>query len=280
MTGLKRIFAQELFLGFVSKVTTEGLNVHIPSSERITKFLHLGDDFHGGIINSYVVIEGEKCGFIGKVISTEIPEKERLQLSELAISEKDLHPLVKIEIQTLFDYYGLEFNKSISDYPNVGAKVYHARKELIDQFINNLEVSDKSYSVKTTNFATLLNNSDVRVDVSLQSLLSRHFAILGTTGGGKSWTTAKLVESLVENNQKIILLDATGEYSSITNPLVEKGKSESIVLSKTHSIPYKQLTLEDLFFLTEPSEKSQKPKMFEAIRTLLNFRTRKCLGIA
>lgn len=268
MRNLKHIFAQELFIGFVSKVNAEGVNIHVPSSERISKFLHVGNEFHGGLINTYMVIEGEECGFIGRVISTEIPEKERLEISEKAITTRSLHPLIKLEIQTLFDYYDFKFMKSISDFPNVGAKVYHARKEVIDAFVKQLDVSYDEGRKRTHEFATLLNDDAVGIDVSLQSLFSRHFAIVGTTGGGKSWTTAKLVENIVLGQRKVVLLDATGEYKPLVDHYLQKGMAISTSLCNTHVIPYQSLTLEDLFFLTEPSEKSQKPKMFDAIRTL------------
>jgi hypothetical protein len=268
MKNGKHIFAQELFIGFVSKVTAEGVNVHVPSSERISKFLHIGDDFHGGLVNTYVVIEGEDNGFIGKVISTEIPEKERLEISEKAISTKPLHPLIKLEIQTQFDYYDFKFIKSVSDFPNVGAKVYHSRKEVVDAFVKQLEVNATSTQSKTTDFATLLNSKDVKIDVTLQSLFSRHFAVVGTTGGGKSWTTAKLVENIVGNDHKVVLLDATGEYKPLASNLHSLGVAENITIGETHVIPYESLKMEDLFYLTEPSEKSQKPKLLDAVRSL------------
>lgn len=268
MKNGKHIFAQELFIGFVSKVTAEGVSVHVPSSERISKFLHIGDDFHGGLVNTYVVVEGEDNGFIGKVISTEIPEKERLEISEKAISTKSLHPLIRLEIQTLFDYYDFRFIKSVSDFPNVGAKVYHARKEVVDAFVKQLEVNATPGQKKTLEFATLLNNKDVKIDVTLQSLFSRHFAVVGTTGGGKSWTTAKLVENIVENDHKVVLLDATGEYMPLALKLQSIGVADNVTIGETHVIPYKALTMEDLFYLTEPSEKSQKPKLLDAVRSL------------
>lgn len=268
MRNLKHIFAQELFIGFVSKVTAEGVNVHVPSSERISKFLHFGDEYHAGLINNYVVVEGEECGFIGRVISTEIPEKERLEISEKAINTKNLHPLIKLEIQTIFDFYDFKFIKSISDFPNIGAKVYHARKEVINVFVKQLDVSYSDGQKRTKEFAKLLNDTDVDIDVTLQSLFSRHFAIVGTTGGGKSWTTAKLVENIVDNGNKVVLLDATGEYKPVADKYIQENLAQRIVIGETHILPYVELTLDDFFFLTEPSEKSQKPKLLEAIRSL------------
>ena len=50
----------------------------------------------------------------------------------------------------------------------------------------------------------------IRVD----DLLGKHFAILGTTGTGKSCTTALILRSILEKNPAahIVLLDPHNEY--------------------------------------------------------------------
>ena len=260
----KNIFQQQLFLGFVNKVTTGSVTVHVPSSKYLSKFYYYGEEFHGGLINSFVVIEGENIGFIGRVISAELPEKERLDLSTEALKEKDFHPLLKVEILSIFDYFDVSFRKSISDYPNVGAKVFIARKDIIDRYIKQLEIKDSH--LKTSNFAHLLNNKKITVDFSLQTLFSRHAAIVGTTGNGKSYTTSKLIENLLANNQKVILIDATGEYRELAESY--DTMVQIINLGTAHHIDYRKLTIDDLFYLVKPSMNSQAPKLREAIKSL------------
>ena len=62
-------------------------------------------------------------------------------------------------------------------------------------------------------------NSDeqTEVTVSQQSFFGRHCAVVGTTGGGKSWSLSKLMEEARNNNTKCILVDPTGEYA---NPIM------------------------------------------------------------
>jgi hypothetical protein len=258
------IFHQQLFLGFVNKVTTGVVNVHVPSSKYLNKFFYYGEEFHGGLINSFVVIEGENVGFIGRVLSTELLEKERLDISTEALKEKDFHPLLKIEILSKFEYFDGSFQKSISEYPNVGAKVYIARKNVINNYLSQIEV--REHALKTKNFAHLLHKEDVKVDFSLQTLFSRHIAIVGTTGSGKSYTTSKLVEDLIANNQKVVLLDATGEYEELAKS--NSTKAYLVNLGTSHHIDYRKLSIDDLFYLVKPSPNSQAPKLREAIKSL------------
>jgi len=53
----------------------------------------------------------------------------------------------------------------------------------------------------------------VGVPSELKSVLPRHTAVLGTTGGGKSTTIARLVQQAQAANMAVILLDVEGEYS-------------------------------------------------------------------
>src|SRR6185436_7060889 len=87
--------------------------------------------------------------------------------------------------------------------------------------------------------------------------------VVGTTGGGKSWTVAKLIEDVVKNNGKAILIDATGEYKSFDGL-----KIQSTIIGTDTYFHYTHLGISDLFYLLRPSEKVQRPKLMEAVRSL------------
>jgi DNA helicase HerA-like ATPase len=56
---------------------------------------------------------------------------------------------------------------------------------------------------------------DVPVPVRNKSVLYRHTAVLGTTGGGKSTTVSNFIGGLQSNGVAIILLDTEGEYTTM-----------------------------------------------------------------
>lgn len=58
-------------------------------------------------------------------------------------------------------------------------------------------------------------NLVVRVPSMQKSVLPRHTAILGTTGGGKSTTVAQLVHQAQASGMAVILLDVEGEYTCL-----------------------------------------------------------------
>lgn len=58
----------------------------------------------------------------------------------------------------------------------------------------------------------------VGVPSELKSVLPRHTAILGTTGGGKSTTVAGLVKQAAAAGVAVVLLDVEGEYTHMHEP--------------------------------------------------------------
>ena len=58
-------------------------------------------------------------------------------------------------------------------------------------------------------------NTSVAIDPA--HLFGRHCAVLGATGGGKSWAIAHLIEEIARLGGKAILFDATGEYADQAN---------------------------------------------------------------
>ncbi len=61
-------------------------------------------------------------------------------------------------------------------------------------------------------------NLVVGVPSTLKSVLPRHTAVLGTTGGGKSTTIARLVQQAQAAGMAVILLDVEGEYTFLHEP--------------------------------------------------------------
>ncbi|CAG7653339.1 hypothetical protein PAESOLCIP111_06742 [Paenibacillus solanacearum] len=255
-------FEHNYFLGYVSQVSPQSVKIHFPSSVLLNRFIFSGEEFNGGLIGSFVAIEGESSGFLGKILELDLPERERLELNEKAFQGKDFHPLAKVDIMLSFDYFNpFDIRKGLDCYPNIGAKVFVCSSNFIQNYFKRFGV--KHEEVPYIKIGTLTSNKSTEVSVSQQALLSRHCAIVGTTGGGKSWTVSKLVQSLKENKNKVILIDPTGEYHTFDGDL-----TQTAILSLNSYLSYRKLTVEDLFFLLKPAGKVQQPKLMEAIRSL------------
>jgi len=238
-------FKHEYFLGYINQVFPQFVRIHFPSSVLLNGFTHFGKEFNGGLVGSFVVIEGDKNGFLGRITELSLPESERLALNEKAFQTNDFHPTGKIEILLSFDLYDpFDVKKGLTSYPNIGAKVFVSSGELVQEYMSRFGVRNGEVA-NTTEIGNLVSSPDTKVKINLQSIFGRHCAIVGTTGGGKSFTVSKLVESLIATGNKAILIDATGEYSSFAN----QTNCTSKILGDDCFFHYRNLSISDLFVL-------------------------------
>lgn len=259
-------FDHNKFVGYICEVTPQYVRMQIPSARLLHSFYFNGEIYFGGSVGSFVVIEGQEYGFLGRIFEQSLPQGERTEITDKNINEKEtlFHPIAKIELLALFDVYKPEvINKTVSRYPSVGAKVYSCSDEQMGMYISKFGVKKDDVDAPLASLGKLTSNNSL-CNISLDSLFGRHCAVLGTTGGGKSWTIAKLLELISsETSNKCILIDATGEYSCISESMqsIELGTGKFI-------FDYKNLSIDELYYLLHPSSKTQVPKLMEAIRSL------------
>ncbi len=261
-------FNHSHFIGYVNQVLPQYVKVHFPSSVLMKSFTFYGEDLKGGLVGSYVVIEGEKYGFLGKILELSLPEKERLELSEKSFNTKDFHPIGKIEILLSFELFNpSKIDKGLNSLPMIGSKVFICSSEFIKGYFKNFGVKEGYIGTPPTiDLGHLTYNKSTLVQLSQQALFGRHCAIVGTTGGGKSYTVSRLLQGIVENENKAIIIDPTGEYSNFDN--IANITSAPLVLSTDSFFHYSNLTVADLFVLLRPSGQVQAPKLMEAIKSL------------
>lgn len=260
-----RPFDHNKFIGYVCEVTPQYIRLQIPSAKLLRTFYFNGEIYLGGSVGSFVVVEGQEFGFLGRIFEINLPQGEKTEITDKSINEEEtlFHPIAKIELLALFDIYNPKtIVKTISRYPSVGAKVFSCSDEQIGSYISTFGIKKDDDNVPLAPLGKLTSN-DVCCHISLNSLFGRHCAVLGTTGGGKSWTVAKLLElASVYTSNKCILIDATGEYTSLERTTtINLGTGEYI-------FDYKNLSIDELYYLLHPSSKTQVPKLMEAIRSL------------
>lgn len=100
-----------------------------------------------------------------------------------------------------------EFIHGVRRYPTPGAVLRSVPSEQLTPLFAEFE--KYGYEV-----GSLSMKKDVPVFLNPNSLFGRHFAILGQSGSGKSWTVTSLIQRAVKAmpNAHIIMLDLHGEY--------------------------------------------------------------------
>ncbi|MDJ0920683.1 MAG: DUF87 domain-containing protein [Henriciella sp.] len=126
------------------------------------------------------------------------------------------------------------FSSGISTYPHLGSKAHRIRKE---DLLTIYKSSDKD----AVTIGSLSQSRDIIAAVSVDALLSRHFAVVGTTGTGKSTAVTLLLHLIAEKkkNQRILILDPHNEYTSAF------GAKANTITADTLDLPFWLLTLEE-----------------------------------
>lgn len=259
-----KTFDNEYFLGYVNEVTPQYVRIHFPSSHLLGQFVYQGSLFAGGSVGNFVVMEGDEYGFLARIVELDLPDSERKEISEKAIHQDStkFHPSGKAELLLVFNLF--EPNKTIktvSKYPNIGAKVYACSDEQICNYVKEFGKKKDDDSANVYAEIGKLTSNDSPCNVSLNALFGRHCAVVGTTGGGKSWTVAKLMEEVREKTgAKIILIDATGEYEGI--------EDEGCVVGDNAFFSFKNLNNSEFCFLFREHSPNTSNALCEAINTL------------
>jgi len=102
---------------------------------------------------------------------------------------------------------GQHFQRGVTEYPNIGDQAAMlGEREL--RFVYGGADGNHAY------IGDLQQNAKIGVHIDIDSLVSRHFAILGTTGVGKSSGVAIILQKILETrpNLRIFLVDPHNEY--------------------------------------------------------------------
>lgn len=258
-------FDHEKFIGYVSEVSPQTVIMQFPVAPLLHPFYYDGNVYLSGSVGSFVVIEGTERGFLGRLIEVSLPQGERKEITDqnTHMETDEFHPMGRIELLAVFNVYAPEkIEKTISRYPGIGSKVYACSDEQIRKYVARFG-SKKSEGLTPYAEIGKLTSNDAICEVSINSLFGRHCAVVGTTGGGKSWTVATLLEMIEGTTKnKCILVDATGEYSGLNHV------QNVVIGTGDNYFDYSKLTIDELTFLLRPSSRVQLPKLMEAIRSL------------
>ncbi|MEO1161493.1 MAG: DUF87 domain-containing protein, partial [Pseudomonadota bacterium] len=101
------------------------------------------------------------------------------------------------------------FRRGVSSYPGLGDIVCRASQ-------NELSMAYASDEDTSIRIGHIQQDITIPAMVKIDELLGKHFAVLGTTGTGKSCSVALILRRILEKNPKahILLLDVHREYAS------------------------------------------------------------------
>lgn len=201
--------------------------------------IDLGDErVPVGRLGTYVIIKQEKVEVVAMVMRA---YQDRRSVSGQQVIDRGMLSLIPLgELDK-----NRNFSRGVIHFPTPGAEVHVIRSEDVD-------ILFKAYRKMGFELGYLPSRTSIGVSLNPTNMFGRHFAILGQSGSGKSWSVASTIQRAVKvmPNAHIILLDLHGEYvwedeqGNVTSAFGE-GKYRYLDARKLE-IPYWLLTYSEL----------------------------------
>jgi DNA helicase HerA-like ATPase len=162
------------------------------------------------------------------------------------------------------------FQKGVSVYPGLGAEIFAATEvDLIHVYAR-----PRASNVRV---GAIQQDRNVPAYVVTDDLLGKHFAILGTTGSGKSCAVTLLLRRILERhaNGHIVLLDPHNEYARAF------GDAAEVIEPDNLHLPYWLMNFEEISeFLVAPGSQDRDAEIAILKAAILDARRSYCAGQA
>lgn len=197
-------------IGEIDSISGNSISVKLFDNIKSNMPVIDGVVYRVGQIGSFVRIPlgyANLYGIVTQIGSGAIPDS----LKEIYYKDYDSFKNTSwINIVLAGEQVGKRFERGVTQYPTTGDKVHLVT-------INDLDIIYGGY--EDSNSITVGNISvseslDAKID--LDKLISRHCAIVGSTGSGKSNSVSVLLESIAKRNfpsSRILVIDPHGEYN-------------------------------------------------------------------
>lgn len=268
----KGLLRPELFMGVVSSISARAVGVNLSEAGQPSGSHFSGGRYGRGEVGEFVLIESQQNLLLGRVTEVRLPEFDRRSIKPDYAGTSNLDAIGRIQLLGCVAMDDLIVTAGVDTYPRLGDRVYAAPHRFIALLPQLMERGAKDEHPVLLDLGVVDVAQESTISIKPERLFGRHCAILGATGGGKSWTTARIIEECIKHNAKLILIDATGEYRGFTgaavkhchlgDPVEEADSSISCCLPPTSFVE------SDFVAMFEPAGKVQGPKMRAAIRSL------------
>jgi DNA helicase HerA-like ATPase len=241
-------------IGRVRAVDTRRVNIQVNTDEDLRK-ARVGQLVAlplPGAVEEWLI------GIIEKVIKTPVLEEqpimegiEKDESTAVNLSRESVLNTVQL---TLVGTVGLtiankpRFSRSLVQVPEIDGECYILRDAQLQTFMNLLSVEGKTEHSLEMGRYTIDETATAYLDGN--KLFQRHACLLGSTGSGKSWSVAAILERAAKlPSANLIVFDLHGEYSKLSYARhlripgpEELGKVDSSLLF----LPYWLLNAEEL----------------------------------
>ena len=209
MSNIKEYLTRAI--GTVQNVDTQKISVSVEEEEILNRLK----------INDLLILSGNNADekLIGMVTKV---SKKRLEFDENEFDPMSEYSSNYCNVTLVGTFYVKIsatktniFRRAVNTYPEINSKVYLAESEALSIIMNSLDSEIKSNTGLA--IGKYASNKSVEAILDGNKFFQRHASIVGSTGSGKSFTVANILEKANKlGYSNIIVFDLHGEYNELS----------------------------------------------------------------
>lgn len=252
------------YLGMISQVNRSYSTIQIENLSLFSYRKLKKDILSPNTINYYVLIDSNNGLFFGEIFQSKLPNSDSVHEMLTSGLQEKIFPEISIDILGYIPLGEKYFKLNGTNTVGITDKVYMANEKVVELFIKSIEVNPDSENQLST-FANLaFSSQNYPIKLQPKTLFNRHLMTVGTTNSGKSTSALSILDKLINDGIRTLIIDPTGEYSdSFTDDEVDK-----YILGQTAFLPLSQMSTNQWSILFETNDGTQPAVLAEAIRSL------------
>ncbi|MEA4852860.1 MAG: ATP-binding protein [Christensenella sp.] len=250
-------YAPEELLGTVESVDTSTVIVRVDNDDKL----------RGLQVNHLISIQSSRIGqhLIG-LVSKIIRKSSYSDITADIMPEMGFNIIKVILIGTHLDKDGDKenvFRRSLATIPTINAECHLIHGDRLKKFMQAISSIPESDDIVSLQIGHYSIDEDATAWLNGNKLFQRHAVIVGSTGSGKSWCVARVLEQVAElKSADALLFDIHGEYSTMIGEsfahLKVAGPNDTIS-DGVLFLPYWLLTYEEMLSLMLDRSDSNAP---------------------
>lgn len=252
------------YLGMISQVNRSYSTIQI---ENISSFSYRKlrkEILSPNTINYYVLIDSNNGLFFGEIFQSKLSNSDSVHEMLTSGLQEKIFPEIRVDILGYIPLGEKYFKLNGTNKVGITDKVYIANEKVVELFIKSIEVNPDSENQLSTFANLVFSSQNYPIKLQPKTLFNRHLMTVGTTNSGKSTSALSILDKLINDGIRTLIIDPTGEYSdSFTDDEVDK-----YILGQTAFLPLSQMSINQWSILFETNDGTQPAVLAEAIRSL------------
>lgn len=252
------------YLGMISQVNRAYSTIQIENLSLFSYRKLRTDILAPNTINFYVLIDSSNGLFFGEIFQSKVSNSDSLHEMLTYGQQEKIFPEISIDILGYIPLGEKYFKLNGTNTVGITDKVYIANENAVEQFIKSIEVNPNKER-QLSSFAKLaFSTQEYPIKLQPKTLFNRHLMTVGTTNSGKSTSALSILDKLVNDGIRTLIIDPTGEYSdSFTDEEANK-----YILGQDTFVSVSALSIQQWSILFETNDGTQPAVLASAINSL------------